>query len=98
DGGNTWAALNTGLTNGFCTVLVINPTTPTTLYATLGTSGESNVDIYKSTDAGNSWAKLTNGLSGVSVSALAIDPSSPNTVYAGATSVGVYKSTNGGAS
>ena len=55
--------------------LVIDPLTPTTLYA--GTPG----GMFKSTDGGATWSAsaLVN-----TISALAIDPLTPNILYAGA--------------
>ena len=41
DSGGTWAAANTGLTNLFVYALVINPTTPATLYAGTATGCSS---------------------------------------------------------
>ena len=37
DGGGSWSAINTGLTNPFVRALAVDPLTPTTLYA--GTNG-----------------------------------------------------------
>ena len=39
DGGQHWAAINTGLTNTHVTALALDPQTPTTLYAGTGGSG-----------------------------------------------------------
>src|SRR5882762_4679096 len=66
--------------------LVIDPLTPTTLYA--GTPG----GMFKSTDGGATWSAsaLVN-----TISALAIDPLTPNILYA-AVSGGIFKSTDGG--
>jgi hypothetical protein len=88
DGGATWSAVNTGLSNKSVWALAIDPTAPNTLYA--GTYG----GVFKSTDGGASWS--ANGLTGNGVFALAIDPNTPTTLYAG-TNGGVFKSTNSGA-
>ena len=81
----------TGLTGSFgyhapVDCIVIDPSTPATLYA--GTQSGP----YKSTDAGASWTSVGT----FSVSSLAIDPSAPTTLYAGS-SQAMYKSTDGAA-
>jgi Tol biopolymer transport system component len=107
NGGASWAAINNGLTfttaNGTfvasVATLAIDPAAPATIYA--GTSSGA----YKSINGGASWAAINNGLvftftTGtfvVGVQALAIDPLNASILYAG-TSVGVYKSVNGGGS
>ncbi len=103
DGGQSWTAVNFGLTSRIVTSLAIDPTRPNTLYA--GTIGGG---VFKSIDGGQSWTAANSGLPVISfpsippiVSALAIDPSSPDTIYAGVfgtSTDGVFKSTDGGAS
>jgi photosystem II stability/assembly factor-like uncharacterized protein len=86
-------------TNGIglpCEDLVVDPDTPTTLYA--GT----DQGLFKSTDGGGTWYEtIANFLSRPDNIVLVIDPSTPTTLYAGACSegsgiCGVYKSTDGG--
>ena len=72
------------------TALVIDPLTPTNLYA--GTYGGG---VFKSTDGGTSWSPT--GLANVIVSALAINPQSPTTLYVGTDSGGVFKTVDSGA-
>jgi photosystem II stability/assembly factor-like uncharacterized protein len=88
DGGAHWSA--TGLTNTGVHVLVIDPVTPTTLYA-------RGNGVFKSTDGGANWKAVNTGLPTTGVSALAIDPVTPSTVYATGGNSGVFKSTDGGA-
>jgi photosystem II stability/assembly factor-like uncharacterized protein len=82
------------------TALVIDPSTPTTLYA--GTrsaenwSGSTDGSVYKSTDAGQSWTLVNSGMGVVHIRALAIDPKNPATVYAGTRDRGIFKTINGG--
>jgi hypothetical protein len=112
DGGDSWTAMNNGLptyTTNMSTYtesiypLVIDPLTPSTLYA-----GTDAAGVYKSMDGGDSWTAMNNGLptyttDGItyteSIYTLAIDPLTPSTLYAG-TSSGVYTfvgdTTNGG--
>lgn len=95
NGGGNWAASNAGLTNINITALVIDPLTPTTLYA-----GTSYSGVFKSTDGGASWVNSTNGPQDGNnwVMSLAIDPVTPTTLYGGGgTSSSVYKSVDGGA-
>ena len=88
DGGVSWNAA--GLSGVGVLSLVIDPLTPTTLYA-----GTSSGGVFKSSDGGASW-RLT-GLTGAGdVLTLAIDPLTPTTLYAGTSTSGVYKSTNSG--
>ena len=84
NGGGSWTAINTGLTNTEVQALAIDPSAPGTLYA--GTYGGG---VFKSTDAGVSWTAMNAGLATPNVTALAIDPSLPTKLYAG-TDVGVY--------
>src|SRR5438876_10121863 len=79
DGGVTWSAVNTGLSNLDVRALAIDPLTPTTLYA--GTSGGG---VFKSNDMGGTWKVLNAGLPDLVVNAVAIDPRTRTTVYAGA--------------
>ncbi len=103
DGGNSWVLQGNGLGNRDVESLVIDPITPSTLYA--GTAYPSPVAIlFKSTDGGANW-NPSSGLTDLGVSALAIDPITPATLYAGAmrlacggacTAYRIYKSTDGG--
>jgi len=92
NGGSSWNAVNTGLTDTSVLALAINPTTPTTLYA-----GTNSGGVFQSTNGGSSWSAVNTGLPFPDVSALAINPTTPTTLYAG-TLGGVFESTNGGSS
>jgi photosystem II stability/assembly factor-like uncharacterized protein len=98
DGGVTWTRFAVGLpldsTTGYprsIHALVINPATPTTLYA--GTT----VGLYRSTDGGANWS-ASSGLGGFSIESLVIAASSPATGYASTATGGVFKTINGGTS
>jgi photosystem II stability/assembly factor-like uncharacterized protein len=53
DGGGSWRDVNAGLLDGAGVLaLVIDPTTPSTLYASTSRAGHS---INKSTDSGETW-------------------------------------------
>jgi photosystem II stability/assembly factor-like uncharacterized protein len=79
-----------------CAVLIIDPVTPTTLYATLNDEA-----LYKSTDAGATWTELSAGTESVPMWRLFIDPQTPTTLY-GITIQGgkhrLLKSSDGGLS
>ena len=94
DAGTSWTMSGDGLPQGCCSSVVIDPSSPTTLYA-LGR------DIFKSMDGGASWSALNTDFSGgkppILPTTLAVDPSSPNTLYAG-TNYGIFKSTDAGKS
>lgn len=108
DGGTTWNSIIRGIPNfvfypdsddpffhAFPAVnlFVIDPTTPTTIYA-----GLQGMGIYKSLDRGSLWTPINTGLlDSISLSALEIDPQNPTILYAGfSDAFGVYKSTDGG--
>lgn len=86
---NIWTSV--GPEGGEITVLVIDPATPTTLYAGINVSG-----VFKSTNSGGNWTAINTGLTDSTVGALAIDPTSPATLYAGTYRSGIFRSTNGG--
>jgi photosystem II stability/assembly factor-like uncharacterized protein len=72
DGGADWSYSSSGL-SALASALVVDPVTPSNVYAVAG-------GIYKSTDGGTSWSAA--GLN--HVNALALDPTAPTTLYAGA--------------
>ncbi len=81
----TWAASETGLNGADIHALVIDPKTPSTLYAA------QDDGTYKSVDSGATWARQYNGY----VSSLYIDPNNSSVLYA-TNSRGVIKSGDGG--
>jgi Beta-propeller repeat/Putative Ig domain len=97
DGGLTWSAINNGITDLFVDIVVLDKTTPATLYA-----GNSQ-GVLKTTNGGATWTVNSTGLpagSGRFVDALAFDPTTTSTIYATTADVsvqgGVFKSTNSG--
>ncbi len=95
DGGTTWTAVNTGLTNNDIMALAADPVTPAVIYA--GTVGGG---IFKTTNGGGAWSAANSGLpAGSTAFALAIpqQPQWHQTVYAGLDK-GLYKSTDSGSS
>ena len=77
DGGDNFTKIaqnTTALNNLFIYELVVDPVTPSTLYA-------ASVGVFKSTDGGSNW--VDTGLSVGNVFGLAIDPRNPSNLYAG---------------
>jgi photosystem II stability/assembly factor-like uncharacterized protein len=93
DGGESWVAINIGLTGTNVSSLVVDPVTTSTIYA--GTDGNG---VFKSTDSGGSWSAMNTGLTNTVVRSLVIDPVTPDIIYAGTWGGGVFKSTDGGES
>lgn len=98
-GSNFWTTNGPG--GFFVLALVVDPVTPTTIYA-----GTRSGGVFKSMDAGASWFAVNAGITNLEISALAIDPVHPDTLYAGVelpgagapATFGVFKTINGGAS
>ena len=105
DGGASWAKpadASYAAVDGLLTAVVVDPTTPTTIYI-----GGGAAMVAKSTDGGVHWAAAGTGITPLNsitspYTALGIAASSPSTLYAsiGNTSnpVALYKSTDGGTS
>ncbi|MBK9388050.1 MAG: hypothetical protein IPN34_24800 [Planctomycetes bacterium] len=100
----TWTALddNAGsnpLPNRVLTRLVVDPSNPSTVYATLG--GFAFPNLWRSTDAGSTWQPVSGATPSALPSAplygLAVHPDDSLVLYA-ATEVGVFASADGGAS
>ena len=93
DGGQTWKAINQGLTGAPITVLMLDKANPYVLY--LGTQGGG---IFKSSNAGESWNSINSGLTNLNIRSIIIDPRDSNTLYTAANGVGggVFRTTNGG--
>ena len=94
DEGQTWARMSEGLEQAQVISLAIDPVLSSTVYA-----GTFATAVYKSSDGGQRWRPANIGLKEhVSVvNAFAFHPKNPNTIYI-ATTVGPYRSTEGGAS
>lgn len=92
DGGVTWSASSTGVTNVSgtrITGLAVDPVTPTRVYATSDTG--VNQGVFRSTNAGASWSFAALD----ATFAVAIHPTTPTTLYVSG-AMGVYKSTDAG--
>src|SRR6185503_6422738 len=112
DGGRTWARVLFKSPHAGAVDLVIDPSNPRVLYATLWEvyrrpwqlwSGGDGSGLYKSTDGGDTWTELTRnpGLpAGVlGKMTVAVSPADPNRVWANieAADGGLYRSDDGGA-
>ena len=87
-----WAitsGVNIDLPDIYYSTLVIDPTTPDTLYA-----GTTDGSVFKSTNGGESWSEAV--MISRDILTLAIDPLTPTILYARTFDQGVFKSTDGG--
>jgi photosystem II stability/assembly factor-like uncharacterized protein len=88
DGGSTWIATNSGLSDLAVTDLDLHPANVSILFAA------TNSGVFQSVDAGAGWLMIHPE---ADVRALAIDASSPDTMIAVSAGAGVLRSTDGGA-
>jgi photosystem II stability/assembly factor-like uncharacterized protein len=106
DGGTTWSNSSSPVDFDI-SLLVMDPTSPKTLYA--GSEGQwlgsGSIILWKSTDDGTTWSERWFGNPGLAPYGLVIDPTNPQTLYAPGdlyangnhTDSGLFKSTDGGA-
>lgn len=86
DGGATWQIATAGLpTDTPVLSLAIDPTLPSTLYAS------TFYAVYRSTDSGATWAPLGPGLEQVLVWRIVLDPLDPGILYAATYGGGVME-------
>ena len=102
DAGQTWPAVNNGLTSYSILSLAIDPVTTSTVYAVASSSpylvsSDPEGGVFKSTDSGAGWARVLAVPPDGQYSVIAIDPTNPQTLYVGS-NFGIQKSTDGGAS
>lgn len=90
NGGTSWTAVNTGLTDTQIMSLAIDPSSPQTVYAGTYYNG-----VFKSVNGATSWSAVNTGQTGTSVTSLAFALTMPQTLYAG-TNGGIFKSIDGG--
>ena len=112
DGGRTWSRVLFRSDRAGAVDLVIDPSSPRVLYATLWEvyrrpwqlwSGGPGSGLYKSTDGGDTWVELTRnpGLPSAVLGKMtvAVSPADPNRVWANieAKDGGLYRTDDGGA-
>ncbi|MEP7027143.1 MAG: hypothetical protein ABI960_00980 [Candidatus Eisenbacteria bacterium] len=92
NGGGTWLARNAGMPIAFVHVIVLDPVTPTTVYAA------TDSGVFRSLNNGDLWARASAGLPAGSVRALTLDPTHVAVLFAGIYGQGVFETVNGGVS
>jgi photosystem II stability/assembly factor-like uncharacterized protein len=87
--GASWVDAGNNLPSGTVARLLIDPSTPSTLYALITNinpsfgPGANQSAIFKTTDAGHSWTALNTGFPpSAYITVLALAPSAPSTLYA----------------
>jgi hypothetical protein len=94
NGGSSWTDIQNNITGqpegAWVTPYVLDPTTPTTIYA-----GFENV--YKSTNQGNDWTTIGSGIGAYNKELLRVSKSNSNYIYTGRYN-NIRKTTNGGTS
>jgi len=114
DGGENWEKLLYIDQGTGCGDLIMDPSNPNVLYASMWefrrtawsfNSGGDNGGLFKSTDAGKTWNKIHNGFPSGKLGriGMAVAPSSPNILYAAIESKedeekGLYRSDDSGES
>jgi PKD repeat protein len=87
DGGDSWEAWNSGISDHTVGRLLMNPTNSMIIFAA------TNGGLYRSANGGGTWSRIENG----DFKDVVFKPNDPNTVYAAAGG-NFYRSTNGGLS
>lgn len=87
--GASWTTITTGLsgTGFWCSPILIDPTTHTTIYI-------GKQDVFRSTNQGTSWTKISTW-AGSTLRSLAVAPSNSSYIYAATQSI-LYRTTIGG--
>jgi uncharacterized repeat protein (TIGR01451 family) len=99
-GSASWTNITGTLPNRSVSQVVVDPSTPTTVYAVMSgfTYGsDTQGHVFKSTNAGTSWTDISGNLPNIPADDLVVDPDVVNWLYV-ATDIGVYGTTNGGTS
>ena len=93
--GTNWAPMD-DLPFALPQMLVVDPSSPNTIYEATGDLG-----VFKSVDGGVTWTAASGGIAGTNIQALAIDPANPQILYAAVSpanataSSAVYKTVDG---
>jgi uncharacterized repeat protein (TIGR01451 family) len=98
----TWQPLGPGNVGGRTRAIIIDPTTPNTMYAA-GVAG----GVWKTTNGGASWSALDDFMANIAVTCLAFEPGNSSVIYAGTgegffnadgvQGAGIFKSSDAGA-
>lgn len=82
DGGTTWTAIGSGLPEGTVRQLVVDPSSPQTLFGEVLTGVFSSPNPYRSTDGGLSWQALLPRLNvDTETRTVYFDPENPRRVW-----------------
>ncbi len=95
NGGSTWSNLTGSLPDRYPLDIAVDPRNSRIVYATFG--GFDAGHVFKTTDAGTSWVDVSATLPNVPTGAALVDPTNSSFLYIG-NDIGVFVSTNGGAS
>lgn len=100
NGGTSWSSNTDGLPTLGVSSIAIDPIDDDTIY--IGTGDKDATDaaglgVMKTTDGGSNWSSSNSGMGNVTVNRLLINPSN-HAILIAATSAGIYRSTNYGAS
>ncbi len=96
DGGNNWTNISNNLPSLGVSGIIV-----TSSYILIGTGDRDNNDadgigVMKSTDGGQTWVPSSTGMGNRTIHRMVLDPTNNNTVIV-ATSSGIYRSTDAGA-
>lgn len=95
-GGSWGAPVSLGAPRvGYVSDLEVDPSNPNRLWATY--SDIAGAHVFRSDNGGAAWRNVSTNLPSIPVNAIVVDPAASDTVYAAA-DVGVYRSTDAGAS
>jgi len=93
--GFTWEDITGELPDRYPVDIAVDPVLDSNVYVVFSGFGASHV--WRSNDWGNTWQDIGQGLPDVPTNAVTVDPLYPDHIYVG-NDLGVYVSTNGGAS
>ncbi len=93
DSGGSWRSASTGLTYGFVSSVVADPSDAMMVFA--ATDGFQLGGVFKSTDGGVSWTLQATGLSDTQILTLHLDSTVPSILYAGSRGGRVFASYDG---
>ena len=97
--GLSWTDLSAGLPSLGVSSIVVNPENPDVIYIGTGDRDANDapgIGVYKTTDGGQHWTQINGTMGNVTVGALIMHPTDRSILYA-ATSGGIYKTVNAGA-
>jgi len=100
DGGVTWTAINSGLSNLYVGALRMHPAKSQVLFAAVGNNscsggyvGNQQGGLFRTLNGGSNWSKV---ISGDILTTVNFAPANPDVVYAGSAAA-FYRSADGGA-